>query len=198
MRAVLIWAALALAVALPVVAATISPQLAWREPVYIVAGFAGIIGLGLMLVQPLMIGGYLPGISVAQARRLHGGIGIAIVMAVAIHVGGLWVTSPPDVIDALMFTSPTPFTPWGVVAMWAVVAIAFLFLSRHHLRLRPRTWRQIHTALVLVVVIGTVVHSVLIQGTMETVSKAVLCALLIVALLKVIVDKRVWKKPEVS
>ena len=32
-------------------------------------------------------------------------------VAVVIHVAGLWITSPPDMIDALLFTSPTPFSP---------------------------------------------------------------------------------------
>ena len=63
MRATLIWAALAAAFCVPIAAAAASPLLAWRGPVYIVAGFAGILALGLMLVQPLLVGGYLPGLS---------------------------------------------------------------------------------------------------------------------------------------
>ena len=59
----LIWVALAAAICVPIVAAAASPLLAWRGPVYILAGFAGIIALGVMLVQPLLIGGYLPGLS---------------------------------------------------------------------------------------------------------------------------------------
>ena len=59
----LIWAALAVAVGVPLAAAAASPLLAWRGPVYILAGFAGIVGLGLVLVQPLLIGGYLPGLA---------------------------------------------------------------------------------------------------------------------------------------
>ena len=60
-RAILIWTALTAAVAVPIAAAAASPLLAWRDPVYIAAGFAGIVGLALLLVQPLLIGGYLPG-----------------------------------------------------------------------------------------------------------------------------------------
>ena len=48
-------------------------------------------------------------------------------------------------------------------------------------------------ALVAVIVVGTIVHSMLIQGTMETVSKTVLCALVLVATIKVIADIRVWR-----
>ena len=66
----MIWGAVAAAIAVPIGAAAVSPQLAWRHPVYIAAGFAGIIALGLLLVQPLLIGGYLPGLS-TRGRRAH-------------------------------------------------------------------------------------------------------------------------------
>jgi predicted ferric reductase len=182
------WLALTIAIALPIAAAAASPLIAWRDPIYIVSGLAGIVGLALMLVQPLLIGGYLKGFSPYRARRLYRWTGAALVAAVVIHIAGLWITSPPDVIDALLFTSPTPFAAWGVVAMWAIFAVAVMVALRQRIGLRPRTWRMVHTVLVTVIVLGTVVHSVLIQGTMETVSKAVLCALVLVASIKVIVD----------
>src|SRR5262245_7786661 len=119
-RATLIWAALAAAVCVPIAAAAMSPQLAFRGPVYILAGFAGIIALGLMLVQPLLIAGYLPGLSSYRGRRVHHWIGGTLVAAIVVHVGGLWITSPPDMIDALLLASPTPFSLWGVIAMWAI------------------------------------------------------------------------------
>jgi hypothetical protein len=122
-RVILIWVALAAAVCVPIVAAAASPLLAWRDPVYILAGFAGIIALGLVLVQPLLIGRYLPGPSAYRGRRTHHWIGGALVVAVVVHVGGLWLTSPPDMIDALLFASPTPFSPFGVIAMWAIFAV---------------------------------------------------------------------------
>ena len=193
-RATLIWAALIVAVVIPLAAAAASPLLAWRGPVYIVAGFAGVIALGLLLVQPVLIGGYLPGLSGMRARRVHRWIGGLLVASVVIHVAGLWITSPPDVIDALLFDSPTPFSNWGVIAMWAIFAVALLAALRRRWRLRPRTWRITHTSLVLVIVIGTVVHAVLIQGTMETMTKAVLCALVVAATLGVMVALRVWAK----
>ena len=132
-RVALIWAALAAAICVPIAAAAASPLLAWRGPVYILAGFAGIIALGLMLVQPLLIAGYLPGLSAYRGRRAHHWIGGALVVAVVIHVGGLWITSPPDMIDALLFTSPTPFSPLGVIAMWAIFAVALLAALRRRL-----------------------------------------------------------------
>jgi predicted ferric reductase len=194
----LIWVALALAVCVPIAAAAANPLLAWRGPVYILAGFAGIVGLGVMLFQPLLIGGYLPGLSGRIGRRAHRWIGGALVVAVVIHVAGLWITSPPDMIDALLLTSPTPFSPFGVIAMWAIFAVAFLAALRRRLRLRPRTWRIAHISLAIVIVAGTAVHAILIEGAMETVSKAALCALVIAATIKVMVDLWAWKKRRIS
>jgi predicted ferric reductase len=197
-RVTLIWAALVAAVCVPIAAAAASPLHAWRGPVYIAAGFAGIIALGLMLVQPVLIGGYLPGPSAHRGRRAHRWIGGALVIAVVIHVGGLWIASPPDVIDALLFASPTPFSAWGVIAMWAVFAVALLATLRWRLGLEPRTWRIAHTSLAVVIVVGSVVHGMLIEGTMETVSKAALCALVLAATMKVMTDLRVWRKRTTS
>ena len=188
----LIWVALAAAVCLPIAAAAMSPLLAWRGPVYILAGFAGIVALGVMLLQPLLIGGYLPGLSGRIGRRAHHWTGGALVVAVVIHVGGLWITSPPDMVDALLFSSPTPFSPFGVIAMWAIFAVALLAAFRR--RLRPRTWRTAHMLLAIVIVVGSVVHGILIEGTMETISKAALCALVLAAAVKAMVDLRVWRK----
>ncbi|MEX3007998.1 ferric reductase-like transmembrane domain-containing protein [Hoeflea sp. TYP-13] len=191
-RATLIWAALAIAVAVPVAAAASSPLLAWRDPVYIAAGLAGVIAMALLLFQPLLAGGYLPGLSAYRGRRLHRWIGSALVAAVLIHVAALWITSPPDVVDALLFRSPTPFSAWGVIAMWALFAAALAGALRRRLRVRPRTWRLIHTSLALVIVVGSVVHAVLIEGTMETVSKVVLCTLVLAATVKLMTDLKVW------
>ncbi|MEM9523186.1 MAG: ferric reductase-like transmembrane domain-containing protein [Pseudomonadota bacterium] len=187
-RATLIWIALATAVALPIYAAAASPLIAWRDPVYIAAGFAGIIAMALMLVQPLLAAGHLPGLSPHGGRRLHRRIGGVLVAAVVIHVAGLWITSPPDVIDALLLVSPTPFSFWGVIAMWAVFAAALLAALRRRLRLRARAWRIGHTSLAVVTVVGSVIHAILIEGTMETVSKATLCALVLMATFKVVAD----------
>jgi predicted ferric reductase len=191
-RVTLIWALLAVAVIVPIAAAAASPLLEWRGPVYIVAGFAGIIGLGLMLVQPLLIAGYLPGLSAYRGRRAHHWIGAALVVMVVVHIGGLWITSPPDMMDALLFISPTPFSPFGVIAAWAIFAVALLAAIRRRLRLR--TWRIAHMSLAVVIVAGSVIHGMLVEGTMETMSKAALCALVLAAGIKVIADLRLWRK----
>lgn len=191
-RRTLIWAALLTAIAVPIAASGASPLLAWRDPVYIVAGFAGVIAMALLLVQPLSVAGYLPGLRGPRGRRVHRWIGGGLVTMLVIHVAALWITSPPDVIDALLFASPTPFSAWGVIAMWAVFAAALLAAFRRRLRLKPRTWRRVHTALAALVVVGSVVHAVLIEGTMETISKAALCVLVLAATGKAFADLRVW------
>ena len=147
-----------------------------------------------MLIQPLLIGGYLPGLPADQRRRLHRWIGGLLAAAVVIHVGALWLTSPPDVIDVLLFASPAPFAVWGVIAMWAVFASALLAALRRRLRLRPRTWRITHASLAMVIVMGSVAHGLLIEGTMETISKTTLCALVLAVATKAVVDPRPWAK----
>ena len=186
-KAPLIWAALAIAIGVPIALAATSELLAWRGPVYIVAGFAGIVALGLVLTQPLLIGGYLPGLQAYRGRRVHHWIGGALVLMVLLHVGGLWITSPPDMIDALTFTSPTPFSPFGVVAMGAIFAVAVLAAFRRRMGLQ--TWRIVHMSFAVVIVAGSVVHAMLIEGTMETMSKAALCTLVLAAAIKVMADR---------
>lgn len=191
-RKILIWSLLAAAIAIPIAAAAVSPLLAWRGPIYIAAGFAGIVAMALLLVQPLLIGGYLPGLSARRERLVHRVIGSLLVVAVVIHVAALWVTSPPDVVDVLLFRSPTPFSDWGAIAMWAVFAAALLAAFRRRMNLRPRTWRFAHAVFAGLTVLGGVVHALLIEGTMETISKFALCALVVLAAAKAFADLRVW------
>jgi hypothetical protein len=49
-------------------------------------------------------------------------------------------------------------------------------------------------SLAVVIVLGSVAHGLLIEGTMETMSKAALCALVLLAAIKVMVDRRVFRK----
>lgn len=191
-HALLIWVALATIVVVPIALAGLSPLLAWREPVYIVAGLAGIVAMAFILVQPLLVGGYLPGLPGFRGRRVHRMIGGILVMAVVIHVAGLWITSPPDVIDALMFNSPTPFSAWGVVAMWAVFAAALVAIFHRRIGLGPRVWRFVHAALVATVVPCGIIHALLIEGTMELITKTVLCALVGIATAKVLLELKPW------
>ncbi len=194
LRGWLVWAGLALAIGLPLFLAATSPLLAWRQPVYIIAGFAGVLCLAMLSLQPLLAAGLLPGMSVAIGRRWHRVLGLALLAAVIIHVAGLWITSPPDVIDALLFRSPTPFSVWGVAAMWAVFLTAGIAVFRTRLGLRWRAWRLVHSVLAVIITGGTIAHAVLIDGTMETVTKWGLCALVAVAALWVLADPATLKR----
>ena len=188
LRAVVIWAALAAVLAVPLAVAARSPLLAWRDPVYIAAGLAGVVALGLLLLQPLLAGGYLPGLRMRLGRRVHAWVGAGLVAALAVHIGALWLTSPPDVVDALLLRSPTPFSAWGVIATWAVLTSALLAVLRGRLRWRLMVWRFCHIGLALVIVLGSVVHAMLIDGTMGLISKAALSALVVAAAVKVVTD----------
>ena len=185
----LIWAVLAGGLIVPTALAATSPLLAWRDPVYIVAGFCGIIGLWLLLVQPVLAGGYL---GLRRGRKIHQIVGALLIMAVLGHVVGLWITSPPDVVDALLLRSATPFSLWGVIAMWGVFATALLAVLRQ--RLKPRHWRMGHTGLGIAIVEGSVAHALLIEGTMELWSKLALCLLVIAATFKVVQSRRAFAK----
>jgi hypothetical protein len=189
LRPILLRCVVAAVCAAPVAVAATSPLLAFRDPVYVAACLAGVVGLSLLLLQPLLIGGSFAGLA---GRRLHAWVGGGLVVAVVAHVGGLWLTSPPDVVDVLLLRSPTPFAPWGLAAMGAVVVAAVLAAVRRRRLLRPPVWRALHVAAAIVIVVGTVVHALLIEGTMGTVSKAVLCAAVLAAAARVVADTRPW------
>lgn len=184
-RILIFWLVLPALIMSAIFAAAVSPLLAWREPVYVAAGFAGIIALALLVFQPLLATATLPGLLPATQKALHKIAGVAVALSVILHVAGLWITSPPDVVDALTFSSPTLFTPFGVIAMWAVFFTAILFALRRKLRLSPRRWKRLHLALVWLIVPGTVIHAMLIEGTMETVTKTLLCLSALGALIAV-------------
>ncbi len=181
MRGLLIWGAVVGLGAFALALAAASPLLQWRDPIYILSSFAAVGAMWLLLLQPLLGLGVLPGLSALRARVVHRWTGLLLGTLVAIHVLGLWITSPPDVVDALLLRSPTPFSAFGVLAMWGVFATAILAMLWRRLRLRPRVWRRVHLALGLGIAGGTVVHVLLIEGVMEPVSKVVLCLTVLLA-----------------
>ncbi|MBA3516664.1 MAG: ferric reductase-like transmembrane domain-containing protein [Rhizobiales bacterium] len=188
--AVLGWGGVAAVMIAPVVIAAFSPYLESRSVPYIVGGFAGIVGLSLLFLQPLLPAGYLAGSKGPAGRRWHRWVGVVIILAVALHVGGLYVTSPPDTIDALLLVSPTPFSVYGVTAMWGVVATAILVLFRRWLGQRYPVWRLIHNGLAAIVVVATVIHALQIEGAMEPGSKWMLCIAVVAATGVALLDLR--------
>ena len=176
---------------IPVALAAASPYLAYRDAPYIIGGFAGILCLALFLIQPLLAAGYLPGLRLSTARRLHRLTGAIIVAGVLLHVGGLYLTSPPDTLDALLLVAPTAFSVYGVLAMWGIVLTALLVAFRRRLPLRYAVWRLIHNAVALAVVVATVIHALQIEGAMEPVSKWLLCLAVLAATGWTLLDLRV-------
>ena len=180
---------LALAAVLPIlciILASFSPLLAWRDPIYIAAGFAGIAGLCLMLAQPLLSKARILALTPQQARRAHRSAGLLLLACVVTHVIGLWITSPPDVIDALLFRSPTSFSVWGVIAMWAAFIVAGMALWR-----TPRKyWRLLHRILATAMILASVLHSLQIIGAMEFYSKILLCCATVAATAWMWLEKR--------
>jgi predicted ferric reductase len=189
--AVVAWSGAAVFMIVPIVLAAYSPYLGSRNLPYIGGGFAGIVGLSMLLLQPLLPAGYLPGSEGRAGRRWHRWLGFVIVVAVVLHVGGLYIASPQDTIDALLLVSPTPFSVYGVTAMWAVVATAILVLVKRRSGLRHSVWQLIHNSLAAIVVITTVIHALQIEGAMELSSKWTLCMAVVTATGVALVDMRI-------
>ena len=185
------WGVVLAVMAVPLIIAAQSPLLQWRQPIYILSGFAGVLGLALLFVQPLLARGALGGLTPARSRQIHIWGGALLCVTLVVHVGGLWITSPPDVVDALLFRSPTPFSFWGVVAMWSVIVTALLAATRRRLRLRPETWRRAHLSLAVLTVGCTIVHALWIDGTMGTASKVGLCVLTALTLIYAVRQRRI-------
>ncbi len=170
------WGLMAGIAVVPIVTAAFSPLLASRDVAYIVGGMSGVVALSLLLVQPLLAAGYLPGLLLQ--RKWHRRVGSALVVAVVLHIIGLFITSPDDMTDALLLAAPTPFSVYGVVALWGVVLTAILVVLRKSISLS--IWYVMHNALAVIVVIASVVHAVMIEGTMNHLSKQVLGVCIIV------------------
>ncbi len=192
-RASLVWGGVATVMIVPVAVAAFSPYLPSRNMAYIVGGFAGIFGLSLLFLQPLLPAGYLAGLEGPAGRRWHRWLGTAVIVTVALHVGGLYLASPEDTIDALLLVSPTPFSVYGVTALWGVVVTAILVLFRHRLGLRHAVWRLIHNGLAAIIVLATVIHALQIEGAMEPGSKWMLCLAVMAATGVALFDLRVLR-----
>lgn len=177
----------------PLFIAALNPLQTSRNAAYIVASLAGILALGLLLVQPLLAAGYLPGMPLVRMRRWHRWIGTSIVIAVALHIGGLYLTSAPDMLDALLLVSPTPFSIYGVTAMWGIILTALLVALRRRLGLGLSMWRILHNVLAAIVVFATIVHALMIEGTMGQISKVILCAAVFAATFIALVHIRILK-----
>ena len=172
-----IWAAMVVPIAL----ATTSPYLAYRVPLYIAAGFAGIVAMSLFVLQPLLECPVRALIAPATARRWHRIIGASILILILAHAVGLYFVSPPDTIDASLLRAPTWFSLFGVVALWGAVLTALLAMTRLKLPMRPRSWERLHQSIASIIVIATALHAIQIEGAMEVMSKTLLAGTIVAA-----------------
>jgi predicted ferric reductase len=181
MNAVLVWGLAVACMLVPVGIAIANPLQASRDAFWIMGGMAGVVAFALLFVQPLLAAGFLPAPSVPAGRRWHRLVGSMVVLTVGLHVGGLYLSSPEDIADALLLAAPTPFSVYGLIGLCGVVLTAFLVALRSRSGLRYASWRILHNALALVVVISSIAHALLIEGAMGSVSKMILCALVLAA-----------------
>ncbi|MXU65088.1 ferric reductase [Rhodobacteraceae bacterium KN286] len=184
---------LLLLLTVPILIAAASPLQSYRSIAYVSGSLAGVTALMLLIAQPLLAGGLWPGLTRAATRRWHRRAGGVLAASVLVHVGGLTIASPADAIDALMLVSPTPFSIYGVTAMWVTVLTVLLVVLRRRLPVRPVTWAWLHNGLALLLVGATVVHAMMIEGTMGPVSKGLACAAALVAGTGIIAYLRVWR-----
>lgn len=178
------WILLAFCLGMPALLAAFSPLLEWRGPVYTAAGFAGILAYSFMLWQPLLMAGHWPPIKRRYARLLHRAVGAGVILLVAVHVLGLYLISPMDVLDVLSFRSPTPFGLWGAIALYILLVLGFVVLFKRKIPLAR--WRFLHLSLASILSLTTILHVLPIEGTMESISKWILAAALLAALTRVV------------
>jgi predicted ferric reductase len=177
---------LAFAIAfVPLGIAAASPLQASRDLMWVVGGMAGVAGLSLLFLQPFLMAGLSPSSPSPRARRWHRWVGLSIVLLVLLHVLGLYLTSPEDITDALLLVSPTPFAVYGVLGLVGVVLTACLAAIRK--ALPRRTWQIAHSILAAVIVVGSIVHALMIEGVMGDTSKLVLCVFLALATIAAII-----------
>jgi predicted ferric reductase len=181
LTAFFLWGVVIAAMVVPIALATTSPYLTYRGPLYIAAGFAGIVAMSLFVLQPLLACPVRALIAPATARRWHRIIGASILILILAHVVGLYFVSPPDTIDASLLRAPTWFSLFGVVALWGAVLTALLAMTRLKLPMRPRSWKRLHQSIASIVVIATALHAIQIEGAMEVMSKTLLAGTIVAA-----------------
>lgn len=187
----LLWPAITALVVWPVVAAAIDPLQRSRDALWVVGGLAGVVALALLLLQPLLAIGNKTGLQAGSARRWHRRLGMAAGCAVMLHVVALLIYSPEDIWDALLLEAPTPFSVYGVIALWSLLVSIGLAFAARRMRLATSAWRIAHSALALLITACGGTHALMIDGTMEPISKVVLVACALVATTVAIVEVNV-------
>lgn len=185
---ILLWLVVAVLAAGPFFAAVASPLLKGRDAIWVMGGLAGVAALGLLLVQPMLAVGVRAGTLPRAARIWHRWTGIAIAGLTVLHVAALYAYSPDDILDVLLFVSPTPFSVYGMIGLCGVVLTILVVALRRPLGLKPAHWRVVHSALAVVIVLAGAVHAFMIDGAMEPMSKLALCLAAVTATVVAVVS----------
>ncbi len=174
LKTTFLWVLLAAVIGFPILIAVLSPLQVGRDAIYITGSFGGIVCLALLLIQPLLAAGCFPAGRLSQQQRWHRLVGVAILFTLFLHIAGLYLTSPDDMVDALLLIAPTPYSVYGAIALWGLVLTAIVAFTRR--RWHQRAWRFAHLSLAAVVVGASVVHALMIEGLMGSLSKILLCS----------------------
>lgn len=75
--------------------------------------------------------------------------------------------------------------------MWALFTGGLLAGIRK--LIGPRSWRLGHSLAAIVMIAGTVIHTWLIQGAMEDLTKAGLCVIVLAAGARALQQRKVWR-----
>lgn len=175
-------------VILPLVVALVSPLQTGREAIWVIGALAGVLALSLLVIQVLLPTPWLRGIIIGDDSRVHRLLGIAIAVIVIVHVGGLYVTSPDDIADALVLQAPT-YSRLGVLSAWCLALSLGLALARRKLALTYSDWQIVHAFLAVVVVTTAVAHTVMIRGTLDGPVEVLLCGAAVIAVSAAIVHR---------
>ena len=174
----LVWLASAGLVALPLLVAGTSPLQEGREPIWILGGLAGVAAMPLLVIQGLLPTGRLA--RLAPSLRWHRVLGYGVLLAVLVHVGALYLYSPEDITDALLFLAPA-YSKFGVIAAWCLVFAVLVAVLRRRLGLGHATWRIVHGLLALITVGTAVAHTVMAYGAFDGVVETLTCVAALLA-----------------
>lgn len=145
-------------------AAALSPLQAGRDLTWIAGGLTGVLALGLLVPQGLLATGWIT--TGPRQRRWHRRTAYLLILAVLAHVGGLYLYSPDDILDALLLHMPL-YSKLGVASLAALVLVAALAAARRAFRRHPSGWRIAHGTLAALVAATAIGHTVLAWGALD-------------------------------
>jgi predicted ferric reductase len=185
-------AALAALLVVPAAAAVASPLQEGRDLTWVLGALAGVLALGLLIVQVLLPTPWLDAPLGGPGLRWHRWLGMGLAAVVVAHVLGLYLYSPDDVRDALVLAAPT-YSRLGVLSAWTVGLSVGLALARRRLGLTYSDWQILHSALAVAIVGTAVGHTVMLRGTLDGPVELGVCVATILAVSAAVVYQHVLR-----